>query len=150
PPGQQFGHGPIPEQPRFDVHKAPIASGGLNTSGLTSSSPPSGGQGRGIDRETVLTNTQPVNEDKRQPVESAHAPVEAPTEQDRGIEPFDNNEGEEPTPEQPADDSQGGESEGIDAMEVDHDHDDSDRDTLRKAFPEGPSMAQLEGEKRTL
>ena len=77
------------------------------------------------------------------------------------------------TPYEPANDPQDTNVEDIDAMEVDHDNGDNDQDeaqlegekrtlreatpdhnsernTLRKAFPERPSMAQLEGEKETL
>ena len=125
--------------------------------GLITSSMPMGG---GPSQETAPINAPMMNEDKHQPVMPALAPAEAPTQpiekETESIQPLESKQwvensekGVEPTPEQPAEDPQGNENEDLDAMEVDHDHDDSEKDTLRKPFPERPSTAQLKGEKDT-
>ena len=111
--------------------------------------------GGGLGRETAPVNTPMINE-KHQPVMPTPAPAGAPKEQERENQPLESKQqvensekGAELTPEQPAEDPQGDENEDLDAMEVDHNHDDSEKDTLRKPFPERPSTAQLKGEKDT-
>ena len=96
-----------------------------------------------------------INE-KCQPVMPAPVPAGALKEQERenqlleSEQQVENSEkGVELTPEQLAEDPQGDKNKDSDTMEVDHDHDDSEKDTLRKPFSERPSTVQLEGEKDT-
>ena len=132
PPGESFGHDPAPELPKYMSMVTTTMRGGLITSGML--------MGGGLGRETAPVNAPMINEDKHQPVMPAPAPAGVLKEQERVIQPLEseqqvetNENGAELTPERSVS-PQGAESEKPDTMDMDN---------------EGPSTAQLKGEKDT-
>ena len=132
--------------------KPPASNGLLNWGSVVVSGKPAQG----------IEPAQPMAEIERcQQTMPMPAPATAPAaaEKERDTEPLQeeradpasqqvNNEAEQ-TSEEPADNPHSGNIEDIDIMEMDHDNDgNSERNAMRKAFPDRPSKAQLEGEKR--